>query len=237
VKIRAPADRTCAESWDRASSPSNGPETQAVRRAVGPGAGVFGRSPRKTEPVVPLSLADSCRRFGVPFAGRTALRPKTAFAPPPPCKRVLAATRPLLEGIRHPGSSVLIGHPGLAPPCRGRSATAEYGDGGPTTPRVELRARRYGLRTARPPNTAAPTLRPSRVCSQYGIFFFPSHFLFPTSPFLSPASLAFAPGCHPGTGPIKAAAIHVRRACGFQFFLSACTHTGCRFPMFSPTPR
>jgi len=29
------------------------------------------------------------------------------------------------------------------------------------------------------------------------------------------ASLAFAPGCHSGTGPVKSAAIHVRRASGF----------------------
>jgi len=32
--------------------------------------------------------------------------------------------------------------------------------------------------------------------------------------------MAFVAGCHPGTGPIKAAAIHVRRAFGFLgFFL------------------
>jgi len=42
--------------------------------------------------------------------------------------------------------------------------------------------------------------------------------------------LAFAPGCHPGTGPVKAAAIRVRRACGFRFFLSACTHTALPLP-------
>jgi len=50
-------------------------------------------------------------RFSVLLAGRTALRPKTAFAPPPPCKRARASTRPHFGGIRHPGSSVLFGHP------------------------------------------------------------------------------------------------------------------------------
>jgi len=126
-------------------------------------------------------------RFSVLLAGRTALRPKTAFAPPPPCKRARASTRPHFGGIRHPGSSVLFGHP-----CP-RSAL-------PWSLRHRRRRRRrthHGPRRAScPPLRAphgpalrrlrAPPLRPSRVRFGLDGSSLLSSFILPTSAFPLP---------------------------------------------------
>jgi len=105
-----------------------------------------GASPRFARRI----LAVGC----VPFAGRTALRPKTACAPPPPCTRARASTRPHLEGIRHPGSSVFFGRPVLAPPAVATPA--------PTRPdRLRYVARCRSLLRFADPSMSAPARQPA----------------------------------------------------------------------------
>jgi len=119
----------------------------------------------------------------------------------------------------------------LAAPCRPGSATAEYGDGGPMTPRVGLRALRYGLRTARPPKTAAPPLRPSRGVIRVGAFFssfilHPSDFSFSPPRFLGLRS--GVPSGHRAGSKRRPSMSAVPSAFWFFFFP---VHTPCcRFP-------